>query len=57
MDYKDNKYGKNAVDDMMTYYDYHINTGELPELLDNSSVDDFSPTSMIGISTNKLWKI
>lgn len=34
-------YGENAVDDMMVDYDYHINTGELPELCDESSVDDF----------------
>ena len=33
--------GTNAVDDMMVDYDYHINTGELPELFDESSVDDF----------------
>ena len=34
-------YGDNAIDDMMVDYDYHINTGELPELFDESSVDDF----------------
>ena len=34
-------YGNNAIDDMMVDYDYHINTGELPELFDESSVDDF----------------
>ena len=33
--------GTNAVDDMMVDYDYHINTGELPELFDESSVDEF----------------
>lgn len=33
--------GTNAVDDMMVDYDYHINIGELPELFDESSVDDF----------------
>jgi len=27
-------YGENTVDDMMIDYDYHINTGELPELFD-----------------------
>lgn len=26
---------------MMVDYDYHINTGDLPELFDESSVDDF----------------
>ena len=33
--------GTTAVDDMMVDYDYHINIGELPELFDESSVDDF----------------
>ena len=36
-----NDYGENALDDMMVYYDYHINTGDLPELFDESSVDNF----------------
>lgn len=36
-----NDYGENAVDDMMADYDYHINTSKLPELFDESSVDDF----------------
>ena len=35
------EYGENAVDDMMVDYDYHINTGDLPELFDDSLVDDF----------------
>lgn len=35
------EYGENTVDDMMTDYDYHINTGELPELFDEKSVDEF----------------
>ena len=35
------EYWDNSVDDMMVDYDYHINTGELPELFDESSVDDF----------------
>lgn len=26
---------------MMTDYDYHVNIGELPELFDKESVDDF----------------
>ena len=34
-------YGENTVDDMMVDYDYHINTGDLLELSDESSVDDF----------------
>lgn len=41
MDYEDNEYGENAVDDMMADYDYHVITGELPELFDESSVDKF----------------
>ena len=41
MDNEDNEYGENSVDDMMVDYDYHINTGELPELYDESSVDEF----------------
>lgn len=36
-----NDYGENAVDDMITDCDYHINTGDLPDLFDESSVDDF----------------
>lgn len=36
-----NEYCENSVDDMIADYDYHINTGELPELFDESSVDDF----------------
>lgn len=35
------EYGENLVGDMMTDYDYHINTGELPELFDEASVDDY----------------
>lgn len=41
MNYEDNEYGENAVEDMMADYDNHINTGELPELYDESSVDNF----------------
>ena len=40
MEYEDNEYGENSVDDMMVDYDYHINTGELPKLFDESSVDE-----------------
>ena len=36
-----NDYGENTVDDMMADYDYYINTSKLPELFDESSVDDF----------------
>lgn len=35
------EYGENAVDNMMTDHDYHINTGEQPELIDEKSVEDF----------------
>ncbi len=41
MDNEYNEYGENLVDDMMVDSDYHVNTGELPELFDESSVDDF----------------
>ena len=41
MDYEENVYGENAVNDMMVDYDYHVNTGDLPEHFDESSVDDF----------------
>ena len=57
MDYKDNKYGKNNVDYMTVDYDYYGNTGDLPELFDESSVDDFSPTLTPGINIDKPWKI
>lgn len=36
-----NDYGENAADDMTADYDYLINTNVLPELFDESSVDDF----------------
>lgn len=41
MEESDNEYGENPVDDMMTDYDFQINTGELPELFDEQSIDDF----------------
>lgn len=41
MDYEDNVYGENSVDDMKVDYDYRINTGDLPDFFDESSVDDF----------------
>lgn len=41
MDNEYDEYGNNPVDDMMVDYDYHVNTGELPELFDEKSVDDF----------------
>lgn len=34
-------YGDSPIDDMMADYDYHVNTGELPELFDEDSVNDF----------------
>lgn len=41
MDNEYSEYGENPVEDMMTDYDYHVNTGELPELFDEASVDDY----------------
>ena len=41
MDYEDNGYSENPVDDMMVDYDCHINRGELPEFFDEESVNDF----------------
>ena len=41
MDNEHNEYGENPVEDMMADHDYHINTGELPELFDEASVDDY----------------
>lgn len=41
MEESDNEYDENPVDDMMTDYDYHVNTGELPALFDAQSIDDF----------------
>lgn len=38
MDYEDNE---NAVNDMMANYDQHVNASDLPELFDESSVDEF----------------
>ncbi|MEZ3591309.1 MAG: hypothetical protein K1V84_09770 [Muribaculaceae bacterium] len=38
---EDIEYGGNAVDDLMSDYYYHDNTGDLPELFDEESVDDF----------------
>ena len=40
-DFELEEYSGNPFDDMMVDYDYHINTGDLPELFDESSVDDF----------------
>lgn len=36
-----NDYGENTGVDVIVDYDYHINTGDLPDLFDESSVDDF----------------
>lgn len=35
------EYGENALDDMTVDRDCHINTRELPELIDEKSVEDF----------------
>lgn len=37
----EHKYSENPVEDMMVDYYYHVNTGELPELFDEESVDDY----------------
>ena len=36
-DFEFEEYGENLVDDMMVDYDYHINSGDLPELFDESA--------------------
>ena len=41
MEYEDNEYGEAAVNDMMDDCDHLINIGGVPELYDESSVDDF----------------
>lgn len=41
MDYEDNEYGENALDDMTVHRDCHINSREQPELIDEKSVEDF----------------
>lgn len=41
IDSQEDNYGDNPVDDMIADYDYHLNTGELPELFDEDSVNDF----------------
>lgn len=48
MDYEDNEYGENPVDDMKVDYDYRINTGDLPDFSTNHRLTTSSPTSMIG---------
>jgi len=40
MEYEDNEYGEAAVNDMMADCDHHINIGGVPELYDESSVDE-----------------
>ena len=40
-DFELEEYGENIVDDMMVDYDYDINSGDLPELFDESAVDNF----------------
>lgn len=41
MDYEEKEYGEDTVEDLIADYEYLINTGKLPELFDESSVDDF----------------
>lgn len=35
------EYGHDSVNNMLTDFDYHINTEEWPELFDDESLDDF----------------
>lgn len=57
MDYEENEYGENAVDNMMVDYDYHVNTCELPNFSMNRQLTTLSPTSMTGINIDQPWKI
>ncbi len=41
MDNEENEYEDNSVDDMIVDYDYHINTGELLDFIDEKSIDAF----------------
>ncbi len=41
MENEENEYEDNSDDDMIVDYDYHINTGELPDFIDEKSVDVF----------------
>ena len=38
MEYENGEYGENTVDDMMADYDYHINTGELSGIFDDTDI-------------------
>ena len=38
---EEHNYGDNHADDMIADYDCHVNTGELQELFDEDSVNDF----------------
>lgn len=37
----DKEYDENLADDMIVDFDYQVNTGELPDLFDEASFDDF----------------
>lgn len=41
MENEEIEYEDNSVDDMIVDYDYNINTGELPDFIDENSVDVF----------------
>lgn len=41
MDSEDTEYGQDSAEDMMTDYDYHVNTRKLHELFDDESVDAY----------------
>lgn len=40
-DLDEKEYGEILADDMMVNFDYQVNTGELPDLFDEVSFDDF----------------
>lgn len=40
-DLYEKEYDENPADDMTVNFDYQVNTGELPDLFDEVSLDDF----------------
>lgn len=41
MDFYGEQYGEVPVDDMLTDFGYHINTGEMPELFNDEVMNNF----------------
>lgn len=41
IDYEDHEYGDNPNEDKVVDFDYLVKASELPELFDETSVDDF----------------